>query len=223
MLQVAPEQEFSGAVARIDGVVDLTRVQRLTEQLQELTGTSQAAYSLTLATRVTTTGEVDGRPLESTFSPSIALELADLRLQPQLDDDGSFVRRETGLGEVSVRESIRVGRAQLPVGNARWIGSIGLAVSLLAAACLVFLLGRRGPRDEPARIRERYGRVLVDIGLHAVDPRRVHDVPDMDALARIADHHGRLILHTVDVGEHAYLVEEGETVFRYRTTGHAPA
>ena len=45
----------------------------------------------------------------------------------------------------------------------------------------------------------------------------------MDALARIADHHGRLILHTVDVGEHAYLVEEGETVFRYRTTGHAPA
>ena len=113
--QVTPEQEFSGAVARIDGVVDLTRVQRLTEQLQELTGTSQAAYSLTLATRVTTTGEVDGRPLESTFSPSIALELADLRLQPQLDDDGSFVRRETGLGEVSVRESIRVGRAQLPV------------------------------------------------------------------------------------------------------------
>ena len=223
VLQVAPEQEFTGAVARIDGVVDLTRVQRLTEQLQALTGTSQAAYSLTLATRVTTTGEVDGRPLESTFSPSIALELADLRLQPQLDDDGSFVRRETGQGEVSVRESIRVGRAQLSVGNARWIGSIGLAVSLLAGACLVFLLGRRSPRDEPARIRERYGRVLVDVGLHAVDPRQVHDVPDIDALARIAGHHGRLILHTVDAGEHAYLVEEGETVFRYRTSAHAPA
>ncbi len=226
-LEVAPAREFDGADARIAGVVDLERVQRLTEQLQELTGSSQGAYSLTLGTRVTTSGDVDGRPLASTFTPGVEFDLADLRLQPKPDvDGGGFVQREPVTGTVAVPEAIRLGRAQLAVSDARWIGSIALAYALLTGLAALFLFGRRTARDEPARISARYGRMLVDVAAPAVDPKRVLDLPDMNTLARIAAHHGRLILHTVESGTHVYLVEEGETVFRYRAgwpTGRADA
>jgi hypothetical protein len=113
-------------------------------------------------------------------------------------------------------ESIRLGGARLSVSDARWLGSIALGYAVLASLAALFLFGRRSPADEPARIAARYGRILVEIAAHAVDPARVLDLPDMQTLARIAAHHGRLILHTVEAGAHVYLVEEGETVFRYR-------
>ena len=219
-LRVAPERAFTGAETTIAGTVDLARVQRLTRQLEQLTGSSQAAYSLTLAAHVTADGVVDGRALDAAFSPEVELELADQRLQPKLDgDEDTFLQRQPGEATVAVEEAIRLGRAQLAVADARWIGSIALAYSLLAAAAALLLSGRRGIRDEPARIAARHGRMLVEVASHSVDPSRVLDLPDMSTLARIAEHHGRLILHTVEGGAHVYLVEEGETVFRYRAAG----
>jgi signal peptidase I len=216
VLQVAPEREFTALPAHIGGVVDLGRVQRLTEQVQELTGSGGGAYTITLAARVSAVGDVDGRPLLSSFSPEAEFDLADLRLQPKTEAGSAFLQREPVLGTVVAEESIRLGGARLSVSDARWLGSIALGYALLASLAALFLFGRRSPADEPARIAARYGRILVEIAAHAVDPARVLDLPDMQTLARIAAHHGRLILHTVEAGAHVYLVEEGETVFRYR-------
>ena len=185
VLQVAPEQEFTGAVARIDGVVDLDARAAPDGAAAGADRHEPGGVLADARARVTTTGEVDGRPLESTFSPAVALELADLRLQPQLDDDGSFVRRETGMGTVAVPR-VDPARPGAALGRPTHGGSARSRLPSRfsperprlprsAAAAL---------RDEPARIAARHGRMLVDVGSHAVDPRRVHDLPDIDALAR---------------------------------------
>lgn len=219
VLQVAPEREFMGQAARVGGSIDLERVQRLTEQMQQLTGSSQGAFTFTVQPSVTIAGHVDEEAVEATFAPAVSFELADLRLQPKLDDAGAtaFTQRRVHSGPESVPQTLRLGALELAVTAGRWLGAIGLVTSLLLAG-LAFASERRRLVDEEAsRIAARHGRLLVEVSAHAVDPARILDLPDVESLVRIALHHGRLILHAVERDQHVYLVEEGDTVFRYRT------
>ena len=43
------------------------------------------------------------------------------------------------------------------------------------------------------------------------------ELADIESLVRLAQHHDRMILHVVDGDEHAYVVEEAGSVYRYRT------
>jgi hypothetical protein len=49
----------------------------------------------------------------------------------------------------------------------------------------------------------------------------VTEVADIDALARLAAHHGKLILHVADGPDRSYVVEDGGNAYRYRP-GDAP-
>ncbi len=46
------------------------------------------------------------------------------------------------------------------------------------------------------------------------------ELADMEALVRVAEHQGKLILHVTEANERFFAVEDGSTVYRYRV--HAP-
>jgi hypothetical protein len=48
----------------------------------------------------------------------------------------------------------------------------------------------------------------------------VIDLADIEALVRVAEHHGKLILHVTEANERCFAVEDGGTVYRYRV--HPP-
>ena len=44
----------------------------------------------------------------------------------------------------------------------------------------------------------------------------------MEALVRVAEHQGKLILHVAEGNDRSYVVEDGSTVYRYRVHASEP-
>jgi hypothetical protein len=97
-----------------------------------------------------------------------------------------------------------------------WIGLIGFVLCGLLTVPLAVLLRRNRAFDEAARIRARYGHLLVpiligdDLGWPPVD------VTSFKALVRLADAAGQVILHHQADAADTYLVNDNGTVYRYQ-------
>jgi hypothetical protein len=99
-----------------------------------------------------------------------------------------------------------------------WIGLLGFILCGAAIVPLVVLLRRNRAFDEAARIRARYGHLLVpiligeDLGWPPVD------VTNFKALVRLAETAGQVILHHQADAVDTYLVNDNGTVYRYQIT-----
>ncbi len=77
------------------------------------------------------------------------------------------------------------------------------------------LIGAR-PQDESASIRSRYGRMIVPVErVWQLPGVPVIDVADMEALAQIAEHYDRSILHEIAEEGEAFWVTDESGQFRY--------
>jgi len=224
---LAPKRAFRGGEASIAGTLDLRRVQTLLERMRDLTGSSQAAYSLTILPAVSLKGRAGDELLETTFAPALGFDLGDLRLQPDLDGSGEgvspFAPREAGTGTHVVANELSLGALEVPVETARWLSLIGLAAGLLLGLLALGALRRRYHGTESERIAARYGHLLLPITARPQDWSRITDLADMESLVRLAERHDRMILQLHERGESSYVVEEGAGVYRYRTPAPAPA
>ncbi len=110
----------------------------------------------------------------------------------------------------------------MPVSTARTLAlsAIGvilaalLAILALLRPILAFVAPRR--RDESASIRARYRHLIVPVErVWQLPGVAVIDVADMDALARIAEHYDRSILHEATDDGDAFWVTDESGQFRY--------
>ena len=224
VFKLKPAREFRGRGATVAGTLDLRRIQALTETMRRLTGSAQTVFSLTLLPRVSISGRADDSPIDSTFAPELAFELADLRLQPSLDATGAglgpFAPHEAVGGSRAVARALGLGPVTPSVRTARAFSLLGLACALLLGALLLRTRQAR-PREEHERIEARYGHLLLPIYSRPPERRRINELGDIDSLVRLATQHGRVVLHLVEDGEHSYVVEDGGSVYRYRSESRA--
>ena len=221
-LPLAAARPFRGRQAAVAGTLDLNRVQALVDQFQALTGSSQAAYTLTILPHVTVTGRNGVDEIKTSFEPSVAFDLDDLRLQPNLEAGagvGPFAPRQPESATRSAENRLSLGPVDLSVAAARRLSLLGLAGSLLLAALVAVPLRRRDEDDEASRIAARFGQLLLPVTGRPQDWVRVTELADMESLVRLAEHHGRMILHVIDGPRHSYLVEEAGSVYRYTAGG----
>lgn len=221
LVQLAPERSFRGEQVSVRGTIDLRAIEALVEEMRRLTGSSQSAYTVTVLPRITVTGQAGRDPIDATFAPALPFDLGDLRLQPNLQEAGQgvgpFAPRE-GVGGTHVAAGrLELGALSLPVGTARRLSLIGFVASLLLGALALAALLQRYRGEEHERIAARYGHLLLPVRSRPQEWTRVTDLADIDGLVRLAEQHDRLIFHVVDEHEHAYLVEEDGSVYRYRT------
>jgi hypothetical protein len=247
MLQLAPATRFHGSRALVTGTLQLTSLLALIHSVETATKAS-GSYTLTLLPRISARGGVNGVPLHATFAPKIQFSLTPIEAQPALSGGGSLTASApTGeqqaelsmfapsaggsvTGARSQPASLSLGLGQLSVANARTSARDAIAIilcALLAAlACLRLVPAFVAPRsrDEAASIRARYGRMIVPVArVWQLPGVPVIDVADMEALARIAEHYDRSILHeTVDEGE-AFWVTDESGQFRYAIGAWASA
>lgn len=221
-LDVAPERPFRGQRAAVAGSLDLRRVQTVIERMRDLTGSSQAAYSLTILPTVSVAGSVGGEPVETTFAPTLGFDVGDLRLQPDVDVASGgvspFAPRETGTGTHVVTNELSLGPLSLPVRTARVFALLALGTGLLLGLLALGAFRRRYQCDEPDRIAARFGHLLLPVTSRPQDWARITEVADVESLVRLAQHYDRMILHLVEGDAHSYVVEEGTSVYRYRTS-----
>jgi signal peptidase I len=237
-LELAAPTHFHGDRALVTGTLDLTSLLALIHSVETTTKVS-GSYTLTILPHVSATGSLDAVPLHSTFSPRIQFSLTQLEAQPVITAGSSpasgpavgqspaslFAPSASGAvtGRRSQPLSLSFGVARLSVATARTIalGAIAIIVCVLLAS-LVLVKSR--PRDEAAAIRARYGRAIVPVArVRELPGVAVIDVADMEALARIAEHYDRSILHeTAGEGE-AFWVTDESGQFRYAVGASARA
>ncbi len=235
-LQLAPPVRFRGSRALVTGTLDLTSLLALVHSVETATK-ANGTYTLTLLPRVRASGRIDAVPVHTTFAPKIQFSLTPIEAQPAVAGGGSLTTTGpsgedaalsvfspsapgSATGTRSQPASLSFGLGQLSVASARTLARDALVIVvcavLAALACLRLALGRSQPRDESASIRARYGRMIVPVArVWQLPGVPVIDVEDMEALAQIAEHYDRSILHEVAEDGEAFWVTDESGQFRY--------
>ncbi len=237
-LALGSPTEFHGDHALIRGTLGLRPLYALLQRVGQMTEVSADSYTITIAPRVIATGSLDGQMLHATFSPESQFSLAEHEIEPrggggsaatssadQASSSAANPFASSASGSVSGIEkqsrSISMGPIRLSVTASRALSLIGIAIVVCALLGARGIVARPVPREEAATIRARYGHLIVSVDrISQVPGVAVIDVADMDALARIAEHYDRSILHETGGQGDAFWVTDESGQFRY-TVGAA--
>jgi signal peptidase I len=230
-LPLGSSTHFKGDHAVITGTLDLASLLALMHSVESATRVS-GSYTLTIAPKVSTSGKLEGRALNTTFSPQVQFSLNELEAKPILGAGAAAASATTGKSapsvftpstssSVSSKHSVplyvSIKIARLSVATARSIALIGIA-AIVCALLAVLALARPKLRagDESSGIRARYGHLIVPVAhVWQLPGVPVIDVSDMDALARIAEHYERSILHESSPEGESFWVTDESGQFRY--------
>ncbi len=225
-IELAPATAFQGAGVHVEGQLDLQALLAMTAKLEHLTGVERDHYTVAVRPDVRVEGTLAGRPLAETFAPELRFLLDPLQLQleptsvsstgeaaadPIHPDTAGLVKTQTEEPRTFSILGRDLGMDPLRVGSLAVFGVA--ALGWLAIVLRRLLSARRG---EAAAIETRYGQFLVPVHAGALAPSdRSVQVDSFDALLRLANHYGHVVLHEEGAGFHAYTVEEDGVTYRY--------
>lgn len=207
---------FGGTQLALSVPVDLERVRALIAVVEDETGFEPGSYQLTVIPEIRLRGRVGDLPVDEVYAPPFRLSW----FRSYLVLDGELSRSEARTMTEPIARPARLGLLGLdvPVGTARVVTIAGLVASLLGLVAAGGLLVARLRRDEAARIRLRYGSMIVAVRDVELPPARMRvQVASMSDLARMARQEGRQVLHRrLDTGVDLYLVPDGNLVYEFR-------
>ena len=210
-LEITPLSDFSGQAFTSTGILELSRVQELTDHLEQQTGIFNNRYTLTIRPEVTISGTAAGRDLSDTFSPGLAFSFDDQKLELLKDNTNaidSLSPQEIGVvsGIRTEPNTISILGFGLNVLIARIIALYALISSLIGFTWIVikFLMSRKN--NEVDRIKSQYGSLLVDIRGGNFLSKKIIEVADMQELAKIAAQDQSMIYHFIRANTHHYFV-----------------
>lgn len=152
------------------------------------------------------------------FAPELPLTLDALTLKPSSEEalTASTSSQQPGTG-VAPAQLSALGRS-VDVATARTMSVGAMLLAGLVGLALLALGRMHGPVAEAERIRARHKNLLLPVMPVALTPGRpVVDVPDIEALATLAERYGLLILHWQRSGVTTYVVQDEGTTYRFRS------
>jgi hypothetical protein len=234
-IALSPKRHFTGPTMTSAATIDLGAVQALLDQVQKATGVPTTGADVGIAMNVHVAGTVAGQPVDLNFAPKAGFQLQPLELMPAVSpppaaagtassatpssESGFDPSAQGSVSSVSAVPTVfSLAGHTFSYSTIAWFALGGLLLTGALAALLVVLLQRNQAFDEAARIRARYGHLLVpiligeDLGWPPVD------VTSFKALARLAESAGQLVLHHRADAVDTYLVNDNGTVYRYQIT-----
>lgn len=215
-IALTPVRRFRGVHSALNTTVDLAPIQSLLLQVAKQTGmpgTYGTTIAVTLAARVH--ASVAGQPLDQNYTGTENFTLQPLQLQAA--GAGGFAAKKGSVSiATTVADPFHLLGVRMSYSMLSWISLVGFILCAAAIVPLALLLRRNRAFDEAARIRNRYGHLLVpiligeDLGWPPVD------VINFKALVRLAETAGQVILHHQADAVDTYLVNDNGTVYRYQ-------
>ena len=229
---VVPARSFNGDLAVASGDVDLTQLRALLTKLGQDSGDAGGSYTVTLLPVVTVRGTVGGKPISSTFAPSLPFSvtnaIAKLNVSgPATLPGASYASASPADVQASALEPsqtgtipgiapryLNVARYSLPVSATR-----GLGLGFLALVGLILLLKPLKPKRDlwsnERRVAFRFGIVVVDV-VELGSTGAETAVTDFENLALMARYCERPIYKAVHDGVETYGVEDGGRWYTFR-------
>lgn len=222
-LELQPEAIFSGHTFATASTIDLSEIQTLLEDFEKQVDIRRNTYRLAVVPQVSIKGQVAGQTLEDRFAPRLVFEFSDLQMQLVRTGDADPLRpsQPGQLSRTVMRpNTLSILGLSLDVSTARKISLIVLALSVSVAEVLGLMILYNIQGGEAARIRLKYGSMLIDIqdgNVAANAKRRIVGVGSIDSLAKIAEANGGMILHLTRGNIDYYLVQGADALFCFRT------
>jgi signal peptidase I len=219
-LALLPATRFSGESVATRSPLNLCFMQGYINSMELLTGIRRSTYELAIIPTIKTQGELGGRPFEDTFQPRMTFQFDRAQAQLLRGDPETDPLRPV---EEGVLEGSRVEANSIPlfgwkidVPSARWVSVVGLLLAAAGLGTFGLVVMNASRANRAALVDLKYGPLLVGVG-RGGDPSggRLVDVRSIDDLARLAQHHGLMILHRESPDGHWYYVQDGATIYRY--------
>ncbi len=191
--------------------LDLSALEDRAEAAAAVTGIPAGSLTVTVIPRIW----MDGG---GQFAPELPLTLDSTTLKPSSEEalSASTSSQTAGTGTAPAQLTA-LGRS-VDIATARSASLAAIALAGLLGLALLALARMHGPVDEAERIRARHKSLLLPVLPVALSPGRpVVDVPDIDALATLAERYGLLILHWQRSGVTTYVVQDEGTTYRFRS------
>lgn len=223
-LELTPEATFEGTEPGASGRLDLTALTDLAAAVTERTGLPDRGWRVTLRAELDATGTFGGAPLEETLTAETTLRLEDGLLVPAADDSGDDQGAATTHSverSRTVPATVGIDPAVLTTETARWLGPATLAAALIGLLGLAVAARRAAGKDEPVRLRRRYGRRLVEAVEVSGGRTGVIELADFADLARLAEQFDEPIVAERTPHGQRYLVQGTDRAYSYH--GAPPA
>lgn len=228
LLPVVDETRFEGTAANIRGVLDLDAIQSEIDSARKQTGLDSQplrSYAVTLVPTIALEGLLGTATFQETFAPELRFTVEPLVVKvaagsPGVEDATPFRTVATGAVSESrtVPNTIALPGYELTIADARGVAQIGLALTIVGGFALVVMVGLASNADEPARIRSRYGPLLITLrGSDLGDNVRLIEVGSIEDLVKVAEREGRMVLHQESGAIHQYFVQDIDVTYRYQS------
>jgi signal peptidase I len=215
------ETTFSGNAVGTTAKLDLCKMERLTQSMEQGTDFHPGSYTLTVSPNIKVDGVLSGSVLKSTFNPGLAFKYDRVHFYLVKDEE------QTG-NVLNISESGAL-RQQKTEANTIKIFSREFAIPALRLTAIIGLLGSLGgllllgtrlqnlSKSDPAQfIRTRFDSMMIDVqNADVVDSKTTIDVSSIDHLGKLAERFNALILHTEFSQSHAYYVQGEGTTYRF--------
>nr|WP_044200891.1 signal peptidase I [Oscillochloris trichoides] len=214
------DQPIQGTSLHMHSEIELDRLNAVIAQFEAQTGLKNQQYLLAFIPSIELEGAVGGMALEETFAPALRFHVDQLQIQLISNEDGSNPLAPQQPGVLSRPRSeattLKLFGITLDVALARQIGLIVAAVAGGLAGMLALPLVHAARQDEAARIRMRYGHLLIEVaGLPAVTSNRVVQIGSFEDLAKLAERQGALIMHDTSAMQLRYLIQHEQVIYVY--------
>lgn len=204
--------------------LDLAAMKRLVTRVRKLTGVEGASSTLEVIADVEVDGTLAGEALDSEFKPSLPLQLDGLQLKLPADTASGesvtgadpFAPSETRTVSIT-REGpnpISVFGLDVSIAGIR-LPSLLIAIGALLGAIITGVMAVAASRDEVAGIARRYATLLVPVSDLPPGVNESIEVENIEALSRLAEQLGQMILHHTSDHRHTYLVPGEGSFYRY--------
>jgi hypothetical protein len=222
-LEIGPGSTFSGSGFSSQGYLELSQVQSLLAELEEVTGLNRPHYILSVYPEVEVSGVLSGSGFSDQYTPRMEFLLDEFQLQmvrndSPLQDSNPLQSSAAGVLErlTVVPNTISIFSLQFPVVRIRWIAGAGLLLTLLGGIGLAYLAKHARYQGVPAEIQLKLNNRLVTIHDGNLDNNaRVVQVASIEDLVKLADRKEQMILHEVRGTVHHYYVEQGEVTYHF--------
>ena len=219
-LPLNAETVFTGNTFFTMATLDLCQVESLVKLVEQEAGLKQVSYTLEIVTDVSFAATAEGNLVSDSFSQVLPFKYDKVQFylaenDPQVDPLHST---KPGLVESSILEpnTISLLGLTVTVWMVRLMALFGLGVALIGLGVVGMGLYRAASRSQEALAQLKYGSMLVDVVEQNLAPTSsIIDVASVDDLARLAERHGTMILHTARNFLQFYFVQVNGATYRY--------
>ncbi|TFV48918.1 signal peptidase I [Blastococcus sp. TF02A-35] len=213
---VVPVQD-GAATASVE--VDAAAAAAVLEEHYAEVGGAAAGATLRITPTTATSGTVQGIPFETEPPATLAFALdpTSLRLAGEADTVLSTLTETAVPTDEVVPRSFAVAGATVPIGVARGVAVLVLALAVACAAVGAWL--SRGGRDDPAdEFVVRHADRIVPVAALAAGGT-VIDVSDAESLHRVAERFDTVVLHHAGEDEDTFAVRDVDATYRFVVPG----